>query len=321
MILKILGAESLGVRGLCCMVELRDQKILIDPGIALGWCRHGLHPHPVQIAVGAALRSRIVRELESASDVVFSHFHGDHCPLREANPYQLGLEVVAERLARCRIFAKSPEDISPVQQRRRSDLVEAVGRGILGRELSGPEGQCLGEGPLEFSPPVPHGLMGKKKNTVMMTRIEEGGTVFVHASDIQLFDRETVEILRSWKPDIVLASGPPLYHLSARDAGSADQLADQLIELAWENAVRLAASVDTLILDHHLLRSEEGFAWLKKLRATTGRRVLCAAEYMGQKPLFLEARREELYTRYPVSADIRAAVSWPEYRVGRNNSG
>lgn len=32
MIVKILGAESLGVRGLSCLVELKDRKIFITPG-------------------------------------------------------------------------------------------------------------------------------------------------------------------------------------------------------------------------------------------------------------------------------------------------
>jgi hypothetical protein len=137
----------------------------------------------------------------------------------------------------------------------------------------------------------------------MMTRIEEDGFVFVHASDIQLLDREAVEILLAWKPDIVLASGPPLYHLADRFSQSKkdrvkSEEPEELRELAWSNAARLAASVDTLILDHHLLRSEEGIAWLNKLKEVTGRNVLCAAEYMGRRPLLLEARREELYARY-----------------------
>ena len=39
--IDIIGAESLGVRGLCCFVTVGEQKILIDPGIALGFLRHG----------------------------------------------------------------------------------------------------------------------------------------------------------------------------------------------------------------------------------------------------------------------------------------
>ncbi|MFN2272780.1 MAG: MBL fold metallo-hydrolase, partial [Anaerolineae bacterium] len=87
--LKILGTESLGVRGLCCVVEAENRKIIIDPGLALGYQRHGLLPHPAQAAVGEHVRRRILAELKDATDVVMSHFHGDHVPLPNANPYQL----------------------------------------------------------------------------------------------------------------------------------------------------------------------------------------------------------------------------------------
>ncbi|MFP3976176.1 MAG: hypothetical protein ACLFVK_08145 [Dehalococcoidia bacterium] len=44
---EILGAESLGVRGLCCVVRTKDRKVVIDPGVALGFSRQGLMPPPV----------------------------------------------------------------------------------------------------------------------------------------------------------------------------------------------------------------------------------------------------------------------------------
>ena len=42
--IEIPGAESLGVRGLPCRVEVEDRRIVIDPGLALGYQRHGLLP-------------------------------------------------------------------------------------------------------------------------------------------------------------------------------------------------------------------------------------------------------------------------------------
>jgi predicted metallo-beta-lactamase superfamily hydrolase len=48
--IEILGTESLGVRGLCCAVRTKGRKVVIDPGVALGFRRHGLLPHPVQVA-------------------------------------------------------------------------------------------------------------------------------------------------------------------------------------------------------------------------------------------------------------------------------
>jgi hypothetical protein len=39
--IDILGAESLGVRGLACVVETRDRRMVIDPGLSLGYQRDG----------------------------------------------------------------------------------------------------------------------------------------------------------------------------------------------------------------------------------------------------------------------------------------
>lgn len=49
----------------------------------------------------------------------------------------------------------------------------------------------------------------------MMSRIEEDGFVFVHASDSQLLDGRTIDTLLAWHPDMVLVSGPPLYRYAA----------------------------------------------------------------------------------------------------------
>ncbi|MEJ2352886.1 MAG: hypothetical protein P8Y03_24120 [Anaerolineales bacterium] len=55
----ILGTESLGVRGLACQVQqVEDRKVVIDPGVALGYRRYGLLPHPRQVAVGEQVRGK-----------------------------------------------------------------------------------------------------------------------------------------------------------------------------------------------------------------------------------------------------------------------
>jgi len=164
----ILGAESLGVRGLSCVVEIEDRKIVIDPGLALGYRRDGLLAHPAQVAVGEQVRRRIIASLEDATDVVMSHFHGDHVPLPDANPYQLQAQRVAPLCRTTRLWAKGPEGLCPSMAHRRASLVEA-----LGRELPNAEGQK--DGPLAFSPPVPHGKPNTHLGTVMMTRIEAAG--------------------------------------------------------------------------------------------------------------------------------------------------
>jgi hypothetical protein len=125
----------------------------------------------------------------------------------------------------------------------------------------------------------------------MMTRVEAKDLVFVHASDIQLLDNRAVSLIVDWGADIALVGGPPLY--------LSKFLLEQRTE-AWENAKRLARHVDTLILDHHLLRSEEGLSWLDRLSTETGQQVICAADFVGRPRCLLEARRVQLYEEMPV---------------------
>jgi predicted metallo-beta-lactamase superfamily hydrolase len=283
--LEIIATESLGVRGLCCKVDLGHRCIVIDPGVALGYLRHGLLPHPLQVAIGEQVRGSILAALEQATDVVFSHFHGDHVPLAEANPYQLSIQDLPSRFQRLRGWSLSPEGSPPKMANRFHDLEK-----LLGGNMQVANGRC--DGPLSFSQTVPHGKSGSRFGTVMMTRIDTGGTVFVHASDIQLLDGQTVDTIIRWQPDIVLAAGPPLY---------LEQLSKEDRRQAWNNALRLADSVDTLILDHHLLRSVDGLAWLADLSSAVGKRVYCAADFQGVDRKLLEARRQALYQAMPVS--------------------
>lgn len=44
--LEIIGTVSLGGRGLSCLIKTAERRIVIDPGVALGYIRHGLLAHP-----------------------------------------------------------------------------------------------------------------------------------------------------------------------------------------------------------------------------------------------------------------------------------
>jgi hypothetical protein len=285
--IEILGTESLGVRGLSCVVRTHGRIIVIDPGVALGYVRHGLMPHPRQVAEGVQVRRRILAALEDATDVVLSHYHGDHIPLQNANPYQLSIDDLPPGFAQVRCWAKGIDDLNERMRQRALDLARVCGDNWI--EAEGGEA-----GILRFSPPVPHGSRDTHLGSVMMTRIELDCGVFAHASDIQLLDSESIDILLAWAPDTVLAAGPPLY---------LEQLTDEHRSRAWDNALRLAAGVDILILDHHLLRSAEGEGWLASLSVAAGKQVLCAADYMGTRRLLFEARREEMYQNQPVAQD------------------
>lgn len=161
--LEIIGAESLGVQSLCCLVTLPDRRIVIDPGVALGYVRYGLAPHPLQIAVGRQIREQILNMLEGATDVVFSHFHGDHVPLVDANPYQLSVRSLPRTFRELRAWSKSGDDLTGEVRKRFQDLVD-----LLGTNLQVAQGRS--EGRLSFSRSVPHGAPDSNMGSVMMTR-------------------------------------------------------------------------------------------------------------------------------------------------------
>ena len=284
--IEIIGTESLGVRGLCCFVKTKKQRILIDPGIALGYNRYGLLPHPFQVAVDERIQKKIIRRWSEATDIVISHFHGDHIPLADANPYQFSSKKIIGLNPDVRMWTKNRSHLHPIEEKR----VESLST-ILNNDLTSAGGTR--QGVVTFSMPVFHGGKHNNPQTVMMTRVKED-RVFVHTSDIQLLDDEAISQILDWEPDIVLADGPPLY--------MPNKLSKKQTEQAWCNAKQLSREVDTLILDHHLMRSYTGVKWLKRLSSETGNKVICGADFMNAPRMLLEARRKSLYRDMPVPA-------------------
>jgi len=282
--ISIIGTESLGVRGLCTVVTAADRTIVIDPGVALGYRRHGRLPHPCQVYVGTRVRKAIIDALAGATDIVISHYHGDHVPLVNANPFQLDVRLVKDACRNTRFWCTAPGYPLDTISVRYNELSQALDRTL-------PVVDGTGDGLMTFSEPQPHGERGNHLGTVMMTCIADGGDVFVHASDIQLLDDGAVSRILAWKPGVVLVSGPPLYlqHISTGQ-----------VARARRNALHLARNVETLIIDHHLLRSESGCRWLDNLASETGHKIMCAADFMGRDRLLLESWRDYLYREMPV---------------------
>lgn len=278
---RILTAESMGVRGLCTVVERPERKVLIDPGIALGYRRYGLKPHPFQIGVGRVLRRKILREAGDATDIVFSHYHGDHIPLLEANPYQLSLEKALSVLKGKRLWGLDPEGLSSVSRQRARDLAD-----LLPLRFVPAEG--FQDRDMVFLPKASHGELEGPGGWVLMTLVGRG---FLHASDIQLLNDDSVGRILALKPEIVVAAGPPLY---------LPQMTCEMRQRARGNAHRLGDVIPRLVLDHHLLRSQEGLSWLKEIDQASANSVTSAAGFMGRRARLLEARRKEFYRRFPV---------------------
>lgn len=164
--IEILGCESFGARSLACVVYTDKRKTVIDPGVALARLRSGLSPHPKEVAAASRIRERVLFALEGATDIVISHYHGDHMPMKAEDPYQLPMEALPS-LKGVSLWSKGPEKISSLSARRRKEFSE-----FLGFPLPASEGKNSDN--IDFSSPVPHGTRDKGFGTVMMTRICEG---------------------------------------------------------------------------------------------------------------------------------------------------
>ncbi len=261
------------------MVKTSRRRVVIDPGVALAPLRFGLPPHPLELKRAESLRTEVLKEVAAATDIVISHFHGDHAPLLKPDPSQIPLNDFVARLGAARVWVKSRQGNTRLMDARYVEVVP-----VLGSRVVDADGRDDGE--IAFSFPVLHGSEGR--GTVMMTRIKDGERVFVHGSDIQLLDEEAVAVIRAWEPDIVFVDGPPVY---------LGVLSDDARAAAFARGVRLAQAVEVLVCDHHLLRSPAGADWLKQVAAASGGRVMDAATFMGKKPELLEAARRGLYAQ------------------------
>lgn len=282
--ITFIGAESLGVRSMCTLVKTRDRLVLIDPGVALAPLRFSLPPHPVEFKRAEEIRRQVLSLLPEATDIVISHFHGDHAPLLEPDPSQIPLAEFKKRLGQARIWIKSTSGNTRLMQHRQEQFLSELGDLVKVADGHSEPG-------LEFSLPVPHGQRGR--GTVIMTKITEGDTTFVHTADIQLFEDAAVDLVINWQPDIVYTDGPPVYLNNS--------ITEAMNSRALENGIRLARHTGTLIIDHHLLRSEAGLEWLTRIEQTAGTPTVSAAQWHSRMPLLLEANRRRLYARNQVS--------------------
>jgi predicted metallo-beta-lactamase superfamily hydrolase len=208
--------------------------------------------------------------------------------LVQANPYQLNISSLDKLLPKTRVWLSSFEQLNNLEKSRFSELKGALGQNYIFVDSLFHQDLC-------FSKLVFHGERDKNRNKVFMTRIEEDNFVFVHGSDIQLLDEEAVQIILSWKPDLLVVSGPPLY-LTVK-------MTKKLEQNAFNNARILSDHIPTVIIDHHLLRNYKGLDWLGKIKKRTKNKVLCAACYMNKPLLMLEADRLKLYKEMSVTAD------------------
>ena len=302
------GFESFGVRSMCTFVETPDVRLLIDPGVALG-PRFGKLPHPREYQARTECRARIRSYAARANAIVTSHYHNDHHTPNYTETVWVGSsaeeaeEIYKDKL----VLTKDIRNFINFNQRRRGWMFQRFVKRIGGKcEVADGRSFEFGSTKVTLSRPVPHGEEGSEMGWVLMTSVSCGGQRFLHASDVQgPMSDETVRLILAEKPSVLVLGGPPTYLKGVRVAASS-------IDRGIRNTARIAAAVPTIILEHHILRSEgwEAEARLVFEAAKEAESVIkTAAGFLNQPTMALEARRQKLYEEEPPSAEF---LKWTE---------
>lgn len=332
--IEIIGTESLGVRGLCCFIRTRNRRILIDPGLALGYNRHGLLPHPFQVAVGERIRKNILGKYCKSTDLVISHFHGDHIPLANANPYQLSIKEVGKLNPKVRIWTKNPSHFSPVEKERAKSISSILNKNfsLSQKQLQANDYTDFGKitqifptrflnlrnlnvnlrnQGLSFAKPYKNLISaeGKSQGIISFSKAVFHGEAKNNSETVMMTRIEgegvfvhasDIQLLNKKSVFQILNWCPDIALVGGPPLYLSDKFSRGQFREAWDNAKLLAQEIDILILDHHLMRSYEGVEWIKQLSFETKGKVICAADFMQKPRMLLEARRKDLYKDLPV---------------------
>ncbi len=303
---KPLAAESIGVRSLAVFVSTPDIKILIDPGVALGF-RDKYHPHPQEYRRLAETRQHILKHAQQSDLIVISHYHRDHfMPLYVNFAYFWSNRRDGEQLyGKSRLWCKDiRENINPAQQQRGYNFIRSVKKIVNEVNYSDGRALKLRKTLIRFSPAVPHGEVETGLGWVIMTAIRYQNSTIVHASDVQgPMLSDTTDWILEQHPKLVILAGPPSYLSPSR-------VTPATLEKAKEQMIRLADHVPTLVVDHHLMRDSQWRQWAKPVITVSenqGNQFFTFADLLKVKEELLESNRQELYSNHPPS---QAYESW-----------
>lgn len=287
--IKFIGFDSMGTRGMATIVDTGSYKIFIDPGVSYAPRRYGLPPHEIELKRFNKHLDMIYDEIVDSNIIIISHYHRDHYLYRNGEEEYYRGKIV---------YLKHPtENINYSQRVRAYVLLNKMGIKNVVKELKIADGQSYNIDKrlnILFSEPVPHGEDGTPLGYVIMTLIDVDGFRVVHASDVQgPICRRALDRIISWKPSILIISGPPTYFEGYR-------IKSKVINNAMENLLEIMKieELDTIILDHHLLRDLDFRKRLSRVYVEAlvyGKNILTAAEYMGMEIDQLEAKRKELW--------------------------
>ncbi len=280
--------DSMGMRGMGTFVSAGKYNIFIDPGATVVNVRYGLPPSNIEIRTLDATKRKIYALLQDTQIVIISHYDKDHFiqpqDINAKMCYRNKIVLAKERRSKCNF-----------KQRKLGKDFELFVRGVCKSLVSADGKEFNFENvKIKFSQPVEHGVIKTNQGYVLMTTIDDGTKRFMHCSDVQgPVLRKTADIIVAENPDIIAISGPPIHEASW-----------YFSKVGWDRAkdnlkyILTETNVNTIILDHYLIRElnfKKEFEDVYLFAERQNKRVLTAAEFLGQPIRQLEARRRFLW--------------------------
>ncbi len=317
---EIIGAESTGVRSMCCTVTTPDISLLMDPGCSLGPRKGYEIPHPLEYKKLHEITERILLESKRCPRLFISHYHHDHYKPRLIDELYIHTSnaLVTDLYDGKELYIKSQKHhIGRNQEVRCRNLKQSVSRLVSTIHDADFQRFSFGDTTVDFSYPVPHGEAGTKLGHVIMARVSYKNEHFVFAPDVQgPVVEDTVKFIKDTPVDMLLVGGPPFYLEKGLRSFPFD-VARRLLK-------KLHAEIPVIVLDHHCCRDRASYdAYIKAMKedvkgsATSKDHVITsAAGFMGIEPAFLEASRADLYANHPPS---EAFLQWMNEEPGKRN--
>jgi len=278
--------DSMGVRSMCTQVITKDVNILIDPGVSLAPSRFRLPPHPIELKRMDSDWEKILKLSKEADVLIITHYHFDHFSWE--TPTQFKNKI---------LLIKHPtENINFSQKKRAAYFLKQIEG--LPKKVEYADGREFefGGTRIKLSKAVYHGI-SPKLGYVLEVLIDDGEHKFIHTSDVEgPTQPDQVKFILENKPNLVFLDGPLSYMLY--------RFGRENLRKSVENMVKIIEKcpLEALVIDHHFLRDlkwkekiQKVFEVAKKKRI----KVQCVAEYLNKPIEMFEARRKELYEKYP----------------------
>lgn len=268
-------------------VETDSVGVCVDPGVSLAPKRYGLPPHPVELEREKVCWNAIKGHSQSADILVVTHYHYDHHNPEEPEIYR-GKDV----------YIKHPTKmINRSQENRAAYFLSKLEKIPKSIEFADGRDFKVGDTTIRFSNPVYHGT-NPRLGYVIEVLISEGSERFIYTSDVEgPTVPEQASFITEGDPQTLLVDGPMTYMLGFRYSQRSLELANRNLVGFIENTC-----VSKLVIEHHFMRDlnyRSRIIPVYEAAEERGIEVISAAEYVRRPIDLLEARRRELYEKYP----------------------